>query len=89
MARITNAEKYREEHGYPDPAYSKKDAEYKEKSPNPAEECDDCLFWLGVEGQRRGLCRLVRGMINPKGTCMFWAGKEEVPDNIARQIREG
>lgn len=86
--QITSSADYRQRYGYPQPAYSKKDAEYKRRSTNPAEECEDCLFWLEVTGQKRGLCRLVQGMIDPKGTCMFWAGADAVPDEIARELME-
>ena len=49
---------------------------YQEKSPDPAKTCAKCHFWQAPEGDGPcGGCTLVKGPINPQGTCRSWVEK--------------
>jgi len=48
---------------------------YTDASPDPSKLCEKCqLFTSGGEGQC-GTCKLVKGPINPKGTCKTFVPK--------------
>jgi len=48
--------------------------EYESHSSTPAENCTNCQFWAAPKDMGPcGTCTLVRGPINPNGTCISWA----------------
>lgn len=48
---------------------------YAEKSPDPTKECTKCQQYVpGPEGEC-GTCKVVKGPINPKGTCKSFVVK--------------
>jgi len=52
---------------------------YKQSAENPAKACDLCRFWaVDPKGSHCGTCTLVKGPIDPKGTCMSWVTRPQV-----------
>jgi len=51
---------------------------YQAKAQDPAKTCRKCNFWQEPSGDGPcGGCTLVKGPINPEGTCTSWAEKEK------------
>lgn len=51
---------------------------YEKKSPVAEQECQHCNLWLPPKGgQTCGGCTLFKGPIEPKGTCTYWAPKQD------------
>lgn len=47
---------------------------YVDRSPNPAEVCDNCQFWQPDQGGAVcGGCQLLKGPVHPQGYCISWA----------------
>lgn len=56
---------------------TRKNLQYAAKSTDPKKECDICNFWVKPEaGNTCGACQLVKGPINPKGSCISFAPKQ-------------
>jgi len=49
---------------------------YVGKSPDAERDCDDCRFFTQPSGGPCGTCEIVRGPINPDGTCTAWSARE-------------
>jgi hypothetical protein len=46
---------------------------YENHTSTPAKKCDNCQFWAAPTGTSAcGTCTLVKGPINPNGTCISW-----------------
>jgi hypothetical protein len=46
---------------------------YAEASSNPQRLCEDCNYFESRSGC--GNCRILHGLVNPKGTCDSWSAK--------------
>lgn len=50
--------------------------QYVEKSADPAKLCSNCQLYVAPpEPGKCGTCTLVKGPINPDGSCMSWVAK--------------
>lgn len=60
----------------PDDARIRTDiAAYVEQSPDPAKHCSSCLQFTSGGDKACGSCKVVKGPINPAGTCKLFAAK--------------
>ena len=50
--------------------------EYVDKTPNAAKACDGCQLYKPAAPGACGGCTVVKGPINPKGTCKSWVQKQ-------------
>ena len=48
---------------------------YVDQTPNAAKRCDGCNFYQARAANTCGGCTLIKGPINPAGTCQLWVGK--------------
>lgn len=48
---------------------------YADKTPDPAKACKGCNFFKAAGEGQCGSCTLIKGPINPGGTCKSWAPK--------------
>jgi hypothetical protein len=51
---------------------------YQDKSTDPNRECDKCLQFLPPDHPGCGACKVVKGPINPRGSCKSFAPKPAV-----------
>lgn len=51
------------------------DQNYLETSSDPAKACDRCAQWIAAQGEGCGGCQVLKGPINPKGTCKLFVAK--------------
>ena len=55
---------------------ARENLKYAATSADPAKACDICNFWTApVEGATCGGCQLLKGSINPKGSCNSFVAK--------------
>jgi hypothetical protein len=51
---------------------------YQDNSGDPSKECDKCLQFLPADHPGCGACKVVKGPINPHGSCKSFAAKPAV-----------
>ena len=51
-------------------------AAYVEQSPDPAKRCSGCMHFTSAGDKACGSCKVVKGPINPGGTCKLFAAKQ-------------
>lgn len=51
---------------------------YQDASNDPNRECDKCLQFLPADHPGCGACKVVKGPINPHGSCKSFAAKPAV-----------
>ena len=51
-------------------------AAYVEQSPDPAKLCAGCMHFTSAGDKACGSCKVVKGPINPGGTCKLFAAKQ-------------
>lgn len=49
--------------------------EYVDRTPNPAQTCDNCALFQPADPNQCGGCSVVAGPIHPKGWCKVWVAK--------------
>lgn len=49
---------------------------YLDKSPDPAKLCSACQLYLPAAADVCGGCTVVKGPINPAGTCSSWVQRQ-------------
>lgn len=60
----------------PDDARLRTDvAAYVEQSPDPAKRCAGCMQFTSAGDKACGSCKVVKGPINPGGTCKLFVAK--------------
>jgi hypothetical protein len=58
-----------------DVAIRNQSAGYAERSADPAKKCSACLQFKPAAPNACGGCTVVKGPINPEGTCKLWVAK--------------
>ncbi len=46
---------------------------YVEVAADPAKRCENCSLYKRADSNKCGACTLIKGPINPAGTCTRWA----------------
>lgn len=46
---------------------------YVEVSADPAKRCENCSLYRRADANACGTCTLIKGPINPAGTCIRWS----------------
>lgn len=59
----------------PDEQAGRKGVTYVDKSMDPAKLCSNCVQFEAKEAGQCGGCKVVKGPINPNGSCTVWAQK--------------
>ena len=60
----------------PDDAKTRQEiAGYVEQSPDVTKRCSDCAQFVAAGDNACGTCKLVKGPINPSGTCKLFVAK--------------
>lgn len=50
--------------------------QYADTSADAAKKCSGCNFYTGVGAAACGTCTVVKGPINPGGSCRLWVAKQ-------------
>lgn len=50
-------------------------AAYTEAAPDPTKKCSACAQWIAAAPDACGGCKVVKGPINPEGSCKLFAPK--------------
>jgi hypothetical protein len=54
---------------------ARRGARYEERASDPARACSGCTFFTSAGAEACGSCSVVRGPINPGGTCTLFAAR--------------
>lgn len=50
-------------------------AQYVDRATDASRRCDGCSFYQAGAAGQCGACTVVRGPINPSGSCQLWAAR--------------
>jgi len=59
----------------PEDAKMRASQNYLDTSPDPSKACDGCAQWTPPQGEGCGGCKVLKGSVNPKGTCALFVAK--------------
>lgn len=52
---------------------ARRGSQYADRTTDPSRACERCTFYQAAAANQCGTCTVVRGPINPQGTCQLFA----------------